>query len=193
MKIKLAALFSTILLLGALFLFFDNKRNWTTRAALKHMKKSQYYQRFHDIADKMDDKIAEIFLEIGNYSWGGYSAVLIIETKKDTKLYSYFFYRKNFSFCEIKIDRKEFTGFFDELVREGIWKIRNSLYNLFLDTIIIHDASTYFLKIEKMGKTNYVTVYAPEVRERAEVHWTLIKNIIEFNKKHIDDKECKAE
>ncbi len=167
-----------------LILFFFNRYDWATRTALKHMQNSPFYDRFHDISNATNDKLAEIFLEIGNYAWGGYNAVLIIETQTEVKLYSYLLrrvdsgylsHKADFKFCESTISRADFMRIFNELSEKGVWKLNNNYSSPGID-----DGATFFLKIMRGKRKEQIIVYAPRFDKRTKHHWDIIKVIIDF-------------
>lgn len=119
------------------------------------------------------------YVERGNYAWGGYEAILIIETNNEVKLYSYLLYKEGFSFCEGAIDKSVYMDFVAELTNEGLWRISNRLFTLLTDPLI-EDGSTYFLNFSKDSRDRHVIVYCPELIKGAKKHWNIINKIKEF-------------
>lgn len=151
----------------------------STKSALRKMRESLYYSKIHEISKEANNKISEILLEKGNYAWGGYEAILIIETDHETKVYSYLPHKEGFRFCEGVIDKKVYMDFAAELTEDGLWRIANRLYNPFTDAIV-DDGSTYFLNFSKGEEEGHVIAYCPELVKGAKKHWNIIKKVKEF-------------
>ncbi|MCP4347607.1 MAG: hypothetical protein GY795_19050 [Desulfobacterales bacterium] len=177
-----------LVFLAVLIFLFSRNNDWSTKTALRHMEKLPLYHKFHEISNTMNDKRTEIFLEKGNYAWGGYEAVLFIETKKEVKFYSYIFHQKGFKFFEKAVPKNDFKCFYSKLVEKGVWKLHNRFYNPFVDPIV-DDGPTYFLKIMNRKKKKHVAVYSPQSFKGARNHWGIIKIIEEFCLKSIKGNE----
>ena len=138
------------------------------------MQQSPFYEKFHNIHRNTKNKLSEVFMEVGSYAWGGYSAILIIETPYEVNLYSHLLRKDNFKYCESTISKISFSNFFDELIEKGVWKLDNNSNSNF------DDGATFFLEITKGEKKKQITVYAPEFNEDTKNHFEIIKTIQEF-------------
>ncbi len=151
----------------------------SAKVALRKMQESQYYSKIHKINKEENNKISEILFEKGNYAWGGYEAILIIETDREVKIYSYLPHKEGFRFCEGVIDKKVYMNFADELTEDGLWQLANRFYNPLSDAIV-DDGSTYFLNFSKGKEERQVIVYCPEMIKGAKKHWDIIRKVKEF-------------
>ncbi len=174
-------LVSLIVLVLPIILSFGKKEDEKTQAVQTHIQKSPVYHEFHTIREIARDKKTEIFLEIGNYAWGGYQAILFLEMPNEVKLYSYLFIEGDFKYNENVISKKDFKHFVEGLVEKQIWEIHDYSDNA------VEDGNTYFLQVIKGNKRNNVIVYGLSLFEPDKLHWDIITDIEDFCFKHIRD------
>jgi len=127
--------------------------DWDTKYAKKKMRESVYYSQIQEIKELPSGGV-QLSMEVGNYAWGGYIAVVITERKDSITIHSYDSYRDESGVNVREVDRKEFDMFYDQLVALGIWNMKDHL------SIYCDDCSTHFFALTDLSNNVRAIIYA---------------------------------
>lgn len=156
------------------------------QGAARNMERSSFYGEIHRIRETAEGKRSAILLEQSSAAWGGYEAILLIETANGVLCYSHLpVQSKDREIQEQPMDRHAYAKLLQAMVEQGLWDVQD-----YFDSPVM-DGTTYFLTVANDQREKRLTVHAPvfaervdpalmEAQEATRVHAKIIKLIQDF-------------